>query len=521
LEQLIGSQSFFASLERQFGLRRINLLGLAIVAAWVLSPLGGQSSLRLLSSRPFPIVINATMQYQSVEGFGKRTLFDIHMTETSWASYAPPFMTALQTALKYAGETRDLFGNLRIPDIYSVVPENMSSQNASGWHAVRGITDLTYTSLFGIPVVDIPTSGNVTFTLESSYWEINCDPWTPGAHFRSNKSTASDPYYGRLDHSPWGPSFVLLSYGLRTGNTTWPTGNDFVFSFGYSTKASFSSPSNNGSWVMTANCTASFRLVESGIDCEAGDCSVQRMRHGKRDMSHIFRRINSEPSNLDFKSNWVWYFDCLCRFLGGTTRSTSHSISSELPEMWMANPESVLGSFGPASNFVNLSTLPPEVFSRRLQMVMNTFWDATVNSTYRTGNLTSQGLGQLANSSAWNTTNALGGRYHGDQYKCNTTFAALTIVISWLLFIAAGTSVVLGIVTRAPDILGYVSSLARDDPYFQQHVPSHLDGLEATRKLRNVRVILGDVRKEAAIGHVAFASMEIGPSRVSRKRLYD
>jgi hypothetical protein len=153
---------------------------------------------------------------------------------------------------------------------------------------------------------------------------------------------------------------------------------------------------------------------------------------------------------------------------------------------------------------------------------MNTFWDATLNSTYRTGNLTSQGLGNKVMSSwAWNATNALGSRYGGDQYICNTAFAALTIVISLLLFTAASISVLLGIVTKAPDILGYVSSLARDDPYFKKHVPSHLDGLETTRALRNVHVVVGDVRKEAVIGHIAFASMENGPGRVSKKRLYD
>lgn len=86
---------------------------------------------------------------------------------------------------------------------------------------------------------------------------------------------------------------------------------------------------------------------------------------------------------------------------------------------------------------------------------------------------------------------------------------------------AASVSVILGVITRAPDVLGYVSTLARDDPYFDKYVPSHLDGLEATRALRDVRVIIGDVHQEAVVGHVAFASMHIGPGRVSKKRLYD
>jgi hypothetical protein len=517
LEQLIGSQSFFASIERQFGLRRINLLGLAIITAWVLSPLGGQSSLRLLSTRPFPIVIDATIQYQSVEGFGKRTLFDYDMDENLWSFYAAPFTTALQTAFKYASEPRDLFGNPRIPDINSVAWENMYSQNASDSHAVQDTSNLTYTSLFGVPVVDIPTFGNVTFTLESSYWEINCDPFTPDTSFRQSTINHS---YANILQDPYGPSFLLDNHVLHQDNDTWPTGNDFVFGFRYATKTSFNRSPKNDTGVMTVNCTASFRLVESEVDCEAGDCSVQRMRRGKRDMSHIFRRMTGKGE--DFESNWYWYFQCLCQVLGGATRGDKHTISSELPELWMMNPDIAPGSSRRYYNYANVSTLPPEVFSRRLQVVMNTFWDATLNSTYRTGNLTREGLGsRLMNSSAWNTTNALGSHYQGDQYICNTTFAALTIVISWLLFTATGVSVFLGIITRAPDILGYVSSLARDDPYFMRHVPSHLDGLETTRELRDVRVIIGDVRKEADIGHVAFASMETRPGRVNRTRQYN
>lgn len=248
---------------------------------------------------------------------------------------------------------------------------------------------------------------------------------------------------------------------------------------------------------------------------------MQRMRHGKRDMSHIFRDTSRPGGLYDSDNNWYRYFDYLCSFMPGTIRSDTHSWSSELPEMWMARPDSVLGTAGANFNFVNFTELPTDVFASRLQIVMNTFWDGTLNSTFRTGNLTSKSLGRLTESPAWNTTNALGGRYRGDQCVCKTTFAALTIVISWMLFLAASASVILGIVTRAPDVLGYVSTLARDDPYFETCVPSHLDGLEVTRLLRDVHVILGDVRQDADVGHVAFASMDIVSGRVSRKRLYD
>jgi hypothetical protein len=45
--------------------------------------------------------------------------------------------------------------------------------------------------------------------------------------------------------------------------------------------------------------------------------------------------------------------------------------------------------------------------------------------------------------------------------------------------------------------------------------------LDASRMLRDERVILGDVNKNGNVGHVAFASMGMDPGRISRKRLYD
>ena len=118
--------------------------------------------------------------------------------------------------------------------------------------------------------------------------------------------------------------------------------------------------------------------------------------------------------------------------------------------------------------------------------------------------------------SVWNTTTAI-----GEQYSCDFTFAALTVDTSSPLLLIASVTVILGFLTRAPDVLGYVSTLARDDPYFGKPVASHLDGMETTRSLRNVRVIIGDVHKKDDVGHVAFASTDIGPERVHKRRLCD
>ena len=162
-------------------------------------------------------------------------------------------------------------------------------------------------------------------------------------------------------------------------------------------------------------------------------------------------------------------------------------------------------------------SLPTEVFSQRLQLIMNTFWDSTTGWKRRSPKLISAN----ATDPLYTVVKATGVRYDGEHYICNTTFAVLTIVISWLLFMTATISAVLGFITKAPDILGFVSTPARDNPYFATHVPSHLDGLQAARVLRGVHVTIGDVQKEQDVGHVAFASVDVGPERVSTRRKYD
>ncbi|KAH8696976.1 hypothetical protein GQ44DRAFT_718612, partial [Phaeosphaeriaceae sp. PMI808] len=94
------------------------------------------------------------------------------------------------------------------------------------------------------------------------------------------------------------------------------------------------------------------------------------------------------------------------------------------------------------------------------------------------------------------------------------------MAISFVLLVAANLSLLLGIFTRTPDIFGFVSISAHDNPYFNKYVPSHLDGKESARALRGVKVMIGDVRGDADVGHIALATMDKKPERLSWSRSY-
>lgn len=444
-----------------------------------------------------------TVKFHSIEGFRNHTLFDWHMEEYNWPLYTPLYMTALQTSRQHFDEPRDLFGNVRVPDPGFLSQGNGTSQPSFDWHTVQEESAITYTSLLGVPIVDIPRAGRISFPLESSCWETRCSQFNSYNPHHENHSDIS--------LSPGGESYRLQYYLPDGYNGTQPIDRDNSRLFlEYSTKTLIASKV----WVaFKARCTVTLRLVESFVECEKAACRVQKMHYLDRDFAQLFRKADDE--NYD----WFDYLMMLYNFMPGADQK-GNARSSELVEMWMADPYSQLGG---RDKYVNLSELPPGLFGRRLQTAMNTFWDSTMGSLYRMGNLTSEDLKEQNQTDPkwWTSTNATGERYLGEQYVCNTTFAALSIIISWLLFMAASISVLLRFITTAPDILGYVSTLARDDPYFATHVPSHLDGIEASRTLRGVRIVVGDVHKEADVGHIAFASMDIRPARVSKNRLYD
>ncbi|KAJ4339282.1 hypothetical protein N0V95_007835 [Ascochyta clinopodiicola] len=193
------------------------------------------------------------------------------------------------------------------------------------------------------------------------------------------------------------------------------------------------------------------------------------------------------------------------------------SQSSKLVEQWIADPtlhqltrdrpDFLIDVWPLEKRWVNLALLSPAVFSRRLQIAMNTFWDASVGSDIRTGNFTIDQVTRMTKNTTkkWNTTELAGVKYDGEQYVCNIAFATITIAISFALFLAAVISLILGIVIKAPDILGFVSTSARDNPYVDQQVNSRSDGLEAARALRDVRIRIGDVSED-----MAASSLKIG-----------
>lgn len=92
-----------------------------------------------------------------------------------------------------------------------------------------------------------------------------------------------------------------------------------------------------------------------------------------------------------------------------------------------------------------------------------------------------------------------------DVYLSNRAWCVILIVIGTILQLLAIADIFLRATTNAPDILGFASSLTRDNPYFPiQPSGSALGGLERTRLLKDVRVQIADVVPANNVGYIAF-----------------
>jgi hypothetical protein len=478
-----------------------------MILLWALSPLGGQSALRLLQVFPRPVSTNATIRYLPIAASYMTSMTGGSGAMIGWPSYASIYMTALITSPRQQNSSQDLFGNVRIPSLDSLTPP-LAIGNES-WTTVEYNQEVPYSSMLGIPVVGIPVTGNLSFKITSRYLAINCNTAMHMANSTvfQNSSTRE------------GTGFEIYSEG---GNFIIEGGRYPSLATANNTIASFSMTSSNnnvGDDVSIVKCSMAPRDVESSVLCSDQSCRVTAMRNLTVDLSLWW--------NTDYP-----YISISFEYLALTTVGVLHhgeKMTSSLTEMWLQDPDS---SFvGEAFvGFANLSQVPLPSLSRNFEVLFNTYWQSTYGSQYLFGNL-STNMSLYNNISDadpefsepvidFNTSQTTITSSDGKQYACNMTFAAFLIIISCLLFLAGTASLVLMSMTLAPDILGYVSSCTRDNPFAALSQASHLDGLERARAMKEFQVTLGDVNIGCETGHIAFA-ITAGVQRLQKDRVYD
>jgi hypothetical protein len=278
--------------------------------------------------------------------------------------------------------------------------------------------------------------------------------------------------------------------------------------------------------ISLANCTIKPVFVESTVTCKGSSCRVTKMRQG-------------EPyaNQSDF-----WSTDLMTSSLTGFFDEFSQNLPFAIPGLYEAGTQSTptemyLGGneaypFAASIGQISLYKTPIEDFSRRFSTIVNTYWLSSMVAQSSTGTIQNTPVPQvlrpctggilqcfISRAATANVTHSV------EVYICHPWWLALLLAASTILFLVSVVGAASRWKTRAPDFLGFASSVARDNPYVAADGGnSAMDGLELTRALGDLRIRLADVSEENEYGHLAVSSLAPGqgPGSMSLRkgRLY-
>lgn len=511
----------------------------ALILLWALSPLGGQASLRVISTEPSGVQSSVNISYL---GYAS-PLSNGGVGSASAGALGPinaAFTSSLASSRVAKLSPRDLFGNIKVPmlESFSDVGEAEGSQN---WIAVPQADENTWSALSGLPSLNVPDSGTSNFTLNTTYMvarcslnglETNCTD-----QLCMNGVGGMSQSYSTLRPSSWSGA----NYNLTANFNIYPWVSMEFFSVANELPAWMSSCSGQGcklpeqpkKKLTRAECMINMSYVEAQVNCERGSCAATAVRRSLEPQIHAGEgknlstwRNNTVLTGLGVGPNGEFNAetDSFWRSLAVATNPSMACDSITCPtsaiENYLADPLSP----GPTPGSGNplLWQVGNEAFSRRMTQLINTYWINSIAPYAISGNFTTKSSNSIYDS--YNIDSDLATHFEPfNALKCNHVWLAILLIASIVLFIAAVASVILSLCRRGPDILDNFSSILRYNRDLP--MPSHSstdDTSHIARLLGNTTVRLGDISPEEEVGCVGFALEDevVRRAKLKSGRLY-
>ncbi|RMZ89648.1 hypothetical protein DV736_g3123, partial [Chaetothyriales sp. CBS 134916] len=570
LEQLVGSQNLLASIERVFVLRNYTLLGWSILILWALSPVGSQSALRVIGTTEFSSSGSQRVYYFNTTNDGLHTsAFD---GADDIYTNGPPMEAVYRAALLAPENVKasavDIWNNPKVPFLEQVP---FYGEGSNPWLEVPDVINTSYSSLTGIIVANLPSGHNSNFSIQTSYFHLDCtDPRFFNIDYSANITANPDQYYsGFLDwlgNIYFTPNKTNNVFGFTANQSS--TGAFEFSSFMIDTNWNYlkgnplqapinliyASQGASAPDIAAFNCTLGTTRVEANLLCSGStgrDCRVSRMRRSLVDLTpNTTTPFNSgDPIYLE---NFIRWFTFAAGAMHELVISPTDLYLSGSNDPYKPLLASSFGADSPSYNGISGHS-----FALRFARLLNTAWQVSM-ATASIAQPPSNNLTALAeNVVGYNTANTTANTMlFTEVYAADPVWLALTLVISFILLACGIAGMAFKYLARAPDILGYVSTMTRDNPYF--HVGAAevraegedaagagsgwdeaangsnrgsgslllqrrtnrqaagrkearngdlLDGLERAKLLRNARVQIADVKPWTETGHVALRSL--------------
>lgn len=526
LEQVLGSTTVYNTVNVHLRLRAFNAAAFALFVVWSLSPIGGQGILRLLSIEERFTTATSLVGYPNTSALNPGSVF----SNQKGTGVQLPAMNAVYRASIIAPNAtmsapQDTWGNIKIPRIEAL---EQTPRGSSEWIKVPK-KDVAYSSLVGIPSIGVAPSGNSSFIMECSYYDLACeDPVqvSESEEVSWHSYPDIDPGLGSIrlpnGSSPFDSTFSLGTFTpYKNRFTGLINGSDSDTSNDDNSPRNINIQSVTGSmysWgISTTNCTIKTSVVEVAVRCLAQNCTVSNMR-----------RLNRTPDFLENytpfeNSEFAYFFFAHLTQATGSVQASSPFWYSTLTEDYVASGFNPLASPN-RSQIIDMYKLSGEELGIRWGRLLNTYFlissvPLAITGQYARYNLTQ--YNNIASNEIPFTAIQSSAEIRTSErvYRMHRVFLVLTVVSASVLLFCALLGPWLKFINIAPDLVGHISSVTRDNPYFT--LPpggSMLGGYERARLLKDVEIIAGDVSAGGAkVGQIAFTPAT-GPKFARRLR---
>ncbi|KAK7937391.1 uncharacterized protein PG986_014259 [Apiospora aurea] len=161
----------------QFAVRKASVLGIALIALWALSPIGGQASLRILSTGNYTKTV--TFEYFKPEGLVH------HWANERYLVTQKPILDSLWVSQLTDGPAynTDMWNGVRILMVEPLEADKSHVSDDGGWYDVPFSFQVPYASMLGASGISalngsthLSASSDLTypFPIETWYWTLDC-----------------------------------------------------------------------------------------------------------------------------------------------------------------------------------------------------------------------------------------------------------------------------------------------------------------------------------------------------------
>ncbi|CAK3990025.1 Hypothetical predicted protein [Lecanosticta acicola] len=492
VEQLLSSRTVSNAVISPLRLMIFTWATPGLIILWSLSPIGSQAAQRVVYQASAISQAPSKFYYMDTPlstTYGESTQ-DRYQYKASIA-----FQSALLIASVNGNDTQDIFGNIRIPLLESIpTAEGLRSKE---WLALPSKETVLFSSHVGIPFNGTTNPSASTFSLQTSYMHANCSVReSPGEDLppvfkdeSSNQTFRANGYIGvETDASHNGnssrPRRIVLSM------STWSIDNDY--------------------WYTTnLSCALTTTYIEAQINCNGTSCFVPAIRRSIEPYASpnitVLDGVNT-TSPYAPSSPATIAGEFLANFINSTGNDTGEGA---VPiAQYLIDPNAAFDLRTQYADYdlgfqkwVTIGSVPPETLSFRMTQLLNTYRMCALSTSGVNG-----GFG-MPDYGAYRTVSAEGTIYTTrDTLNVSVPWLVMLLLSSFVMLAAGLVTATLNLTRRGPDILDSFTGVAQASRLIGIPPESSIDSAsKRVRDLRRSTVILGDVKSQEEVGHVAIA----------------